>query len=68
MVSKAKEEWISLGYRENPRCYAPSGAKGRDRARAGECTYGCATCRGEVNICDLCGLPYCRYHYPKHLR
>jgi len=62
------EEWIKLGYRANYGCYKPGGKLARERVRRGECSYSCATCKGPLRVCEVCGLPYCEYHFPKHRR
>jgi len=62
----AEAEWKKLGYIKNDRCKQPGGAKSRDRVKKGLCSWECATCAGEIRVCEWCGIPYCEYHFNKH--
>ena len=67
-VLRPRDEWVKLGYRANYGCHHPGGKKSRARVSRGECSYGCSTCKGEVRVCEVCGIPYCQYHFGSHRR
>jgi hypothetical protein len=64
---KAQDAWESLGYTKNSGCFKPGGAKSRERVKQGLCSWKAATCKGLIKVCEKCGIPYCEYHFRKHL-